>query len=121
MEKQTDFSKMIGTPYKDGGRTLDGLDCYGVVLMAAKQRGKYLRDVRYENHAIELSQELAPTLNVEKIDRPEKDAIIEMIVGREIHVGFCIDEKTFLHATKNQGVRISRIGSLPIKNIYRIV
>jgi cell wall-associated NlpC family hydrolase len=120
MGKETDFSDMIGVPYKDGGRDLSGFDCYGATIEAAKRRGKTLRDVRYKNHAPELADENAPTLNVEKIDAPEEDALIEMIFNGELHIGFCIDEKTFLHATKNQGVRISRIGVIPVKNFYRI-
>lgn len=114
------FSDMIGVPYKDGGRDLKGMDCYGAVLEAARRRGKPLRDVCYTNHAPELADENAPTLNVEKINAPEKDALIEMIFNGELHIGFCIDEKTFLHATKNQGVRISRIGAIPVRNFYRI-
>lgn len=121
MGKETDFSDMIGVPYKDGGRDLNGLDCYGAVIMAAKRRGKTLRDIRYTDHNPNLAHEFAPTLNVELIEKPEPDALIEMVCGYELHIGFCIDETTFLHATRSQGVRISRIGCIPAKNFYRIV
>ncbi len=112
---------MIGVPYKDGGRDLNGLDCYGAVIVAAKRRGKILNDVCYTNHAPELAEEYAPTLNIKKIEKAEPDALIEMVSGNELHVGLCLDDTTFLHATRKQGVRISRIGSIPIKNYYRIV
>jgi cell wall-associated NlpC family hydrolase len=121
MDEAKDFSDMIGVPYKDGGRDLTGFDCYGSTIEAARRHGKILRDVKYTSHAPELADEYAPTMNVVKIDAPEKDAVIEMNYKGSLHIGFCLDEKTFLHSTKNQGVRISRIGSIPVKNFYRIV
>lgn len=118
--EQTDFSDMIGVPYKEGGRDLTGFDCYGLTIFAARRRGKKLRDINERSHAPELVQEYAPTMNVEKISGPEKDAVIEMRYGNELHIGFCLDDKTFLHTTKTQGVRISRIGVIPVINFYRI-
>ena len=115
-----DFSDLVGKPYGAGGRGPDFYDCYGLVIEAARRSGKPLRDVVYSDHALELSDKYAPTLNVEKISGPEKRAVIEMEYKGEIHIGFCLDEKTFIHTTSIQGVRISRIGVIPIRNFYRI-
>lgn len=120
MSEMSEFADLIGIPYKDGGRGQGGYDCYGLVIEAARRRGLHLRDVVYNNHSPELVYEYAPTMNVMRIDGAEKNAIIEMVSGDELHIGFCVNEKTMIHATRNQGVRLSRIGALPVTNFYRI-
>ena len=120
--KDLDIIDLIGIPYKENGRTKEsGFDCYGLAIEVEKRLGKQLIDVQYENHDIELSSEYAPLLNVKKCNSIYQGVILEMHVKNELHIGVAINNKQFIHATRNQGVRISLISSYPIINKYEVV
>ena len=112
---------LIGIPYKAHGRTKeDGFDCYGLAIEIERRLGKELRDIDYQFNDPKLSEEYAPTLNVKKTDKIEIGNLIEMTFNSELHIGIIISDTTFIHATRNQGVRISRIGAIPYKAIYEV-
>ena len=116
------LNDLIGVPYKDGGRDLSGLDCYGTVLLYEREfKHKNLIDVQYDNHNIELSNEFAPLLNIKKTDSIYDGVILEMHVKNELHIGVAISSKLMIHATRNQGVRISSIAAYPIVNKYEVL
>lgn len=110
---------LIGVPYKDHGRDMAGLDCYGLAIEVARRYGYELRDVYYSNHDISLSAQHAPTLNVTRIDGPKPGALIEMHLQDELHIGVCLNKREFIHMTRT-GCRINRIGTLPIRGFYGI-
>lgn len=116
------FADLIGVPYKEHGRDLSGLDCYGcgilAVYIACK---KHLRDVVFEKNSIELEDILLPTLNVIPTNKIEPGNILEMTFFNELHIGVVIDSKRFIHATKNQGVRISQISCWNIRAMYKVI
>ena len=91
------FDDLLGVPYKDHGRDKNGYDCYGLAIEAARRFGYKLDDVIYDDHALELSDEYKPTLNVTPIDKPRAGALIEMKCGDELHVGICINSREFIH------------------------
>lgn len=111
------INDLIGVPYKDHGRSLDGMDCYGLAIEVMRRYGYELRDVIYEDHALELADENAPTLNITPIDAPREGALIEMQYNNELHIGVCISKKEFIHMTRT-GCRINHIGSIPIRGLY---
>ena len=116
------LADLIGVPYKDHGRDLDGLDCYGCGILAEYILvRKKLKDALYDKNIPELEQQLVPTLNVEKTDVIERGNILEMTLFNELHIGVVIDSKTFIHATRNQGVRISNINAWNIQSIYKVI
>lgn len=116
------LADLIGVPYKDNGRDLAGLDCYGLAIIAVYLISKKrLRDIVYNNHNAELSDKFAPTLNIKKTSTPAPSNIIEMTFNNEIHIGVIINEREYIHATRNQGARISLIKCAPIKNIYEVI
>lgn len=120
--KRLTLADLIGIPYKDKGRSLAGLDCYGLAIAAAYIiTGKALKDVIYENHAAELADEFAPTLNIKKTDEIKPGNLVEMTFNNELHIGVIVDKKTFIHATINDGVRVNNLRNAPIKNIYEVV
>lgn len=121
MFKNIDISDLIGVPYKENGRSLEGLDCYGLAIEVEKRIGKNLIDVYYNNHNIELSDEYSPLLNIRKIVNVYPGALLEMHIGSELHIGVAITKDLMIHATKNQGVRISKINAYPITNIYEVI
>lgn len=115
-----DVSDLIGIPYKDKGRDKSGYDCYGLVIECEKRLGKKLNDVVYDNHDIKLAQENVPTLNLVKTDIIKEGTVIEMHGCGELHIGFALDQKRMIHATTNQGVRISLINPRLIANLYEV-
>lgn len=116
------FTDLIGVPYKDNGRTKEeGFDCYGLAIEVEKRLGNNLDDVIYSDHRIEHLQENLPTLNVEPTDKIELGTIIQMTFFGEIHIGVAINDRMFIHATYNQGVRISPIKVYEIQGLYKVV
>lgn len=108
---------LIGVPYKEHGRDKTGFDCYGLVIEISKRCGKNLPDVFYENHDLELSSEYAPLLPVKETNQIKEGVLLEMESNNALHIGIAINEKEMIHATK-RGVRINRIGTLPLRKIY---
>lgn len=116
------LADLIGVPYKNHGRDLSGLDCYGCGILAVYIIiKKHLKDVFIKKNSIELEEELLPTLNVEKTNKIEPGNILEMTLLDELHIGVVIDSDRFIHATTNQGVRISRISNWKIRAIYKVI
>ena len=111
------INDLIGVPYRDHGRSLDGMDCYGLAIEVLRRYGYELRDVLYNTHDLELSAENIPTLNVTPLNKAREGAILEMEFNNEIHVGVCINDREFIHMTRT-GCRINRIGSIKIRGIY---
>lgn len=112
---------LIGVPYKANGRDLTGLDCYGLVIEVEKRLGKNLIDVWYDNHNIELVDEYAPLLNIRETNSIYRGVILEMHTEGGLHLGVALDSKTMIHATINQGVRISRIGYWTVIKKYEVI
>ena len=111
------INDLIGIPYKEHGRSSDGMDCYGLAIEVMRRYGYKLNDVVYENYDLELSAENIPTLNLTPIDAPREGAILEMQYNNELHIGVCISKKEFIHMTRT-GCRINHIGTIPIRGIY---
>ena len=116
-----EYADLIGVPYKERGRGLGGMDCYGLVLECCARMGKPMRDVMYNDCALELAKEHAPTLNVRKSNQDFAGALVEMRCQDELHIGVSLGNGTFLHATRAQGVRVSRLGVFPIINYYEVI
>ena len=113
-------SDLIGIPYKEHGRDKSGYDCYGLVIECEKRIGKTLNDVVYDNHDIQLADANTPTLNVIKTEILKEGTIIEMHHKNELHTAFALDKKRMIHATTNQGVRISLINLKLVANLYEV-
>lgn len=122
MLKPLDVSDLIGIPYLTNGRTKEeGFDCYGLAIEVEKRFGKELIDVVYQDHNIRLSDEFAPLLNIKKTDFIIGGTLLEIHIGEELHIGVAINKREFIHATTNQGVRISPIGAYKIYAKYEVI
>lgn len=115
-----DVSDLIGIPYKDGGRDKTGYDCYGLCIEVEKRLGRTLEDVIYENHDEALANKYVPTLNLHKTDFIKEGALLEMERNGELHIAVALDERTMIHATTNQGVKISPVYTKMLRNIYEV-
>ena len=116
----TDVSDLIGKPYIPHGRGKDGYDCYGLTVEVLKRMGLSLRDIESSEADISELGMYGSTLNVRKTERTKEGVILAMQYENELHLGVCLDEKSFIHATRN-GVRISRIGVFPVINKYEVI
>lgn len=122
MVQPLDYSDLIGVPYLTNGRTKEeGFDCYGLAIEVEKRFGKTLIDVVYQDHNIRLSDEFAPLLNIKKTDSIIGGTLLEIHIGEELHIGVAINKRDFIHATTNQGVRISPIGAYKIHAKYEVI
>lgn len=112
---------LIGIPWKLHGRDKSGYDCYGLAIEVEARLGKTLQDVYYEDNNAELCSGKASTLNVKPTKKIEVGNILQMTFNNELHIGIVISPSTFIHSTRNQGVRISRIGAIPYSQVYEVV
>jgi cell wall-associated NlpC family hydrolase len=118
---------LIGCKYKPHGRTIEeGLDCYGVALIVLEREGIHLPDVFYSDTERETSREVMRILEQgiphEKLDKPEKNCVIELnVLGEPSHIGVYLGDGEFIHSTK-YGVAVEplRRWEKRVKGYYRI-
>jgi hypothetical protein len=118
---------LVGIKYKPHGRTkAEGLDCYGVALIVLKREGLHLPDVFYIDTGRKTSHELIQILKHGiphvKLEKPEKNCIVELTVcGMPSHIGVYLGGGEFIHATK-YGVAVEplRRWEKRVKGYYRI-
>ena len=125
-----DVADLIGVPFVEFGRDIkNGLDCYGLAIEVERRLGKTLKDVALEKFDREKVERTAPTLNVKKLrlDEISEGVILEFygLQDKRLHIAVALDKKTFIHATENQGVRISSFASsrtyLKLANVYEVI
>ena len=116
-----DVSDLIGVPYLENGRTADGLDCYGLAIEVERRAGKKLNDIAYSYNYAELLDEVLPSLNVKETGEPREGALVVMTIKRELHVGVFLNNRQFIHATRNQGVRISDIKLFNNFKVFEVI
>ena len=118
---------LVGVPYKDHGRGMGGMDCYGLAIEVLRRAGIILPDVIYPDTEIETNKIVMQTLENgipnTKLDRPEEGAIVEILVmGQPSHVGVCLGNGLFIHALKKIGVVIEPLDRYrhKTKGFYRV-
>lgn len=112
------YSDIVGTPFKYGGRTTAGIDCYGVVLEFYKRKGIELTDPE-KHREIALSGNKADdsvladyTVTWQEITNgsyQEGDVLVveSGMCKAGVHCGVYLQGDRFLHATEKYGVIIS--------------
>lgn len=120
-------SKYLGVPFKNGGRTLDGLDCYGLVVCIFADRKITLVDAekpydtkwsfKGENYLIENAwRDWVEVVNPRILDL----ICFDNSNGVGYHIGVCFGDGSFIHTTK-AGTVISRVATcgMKIRGFYR--
>lgn len=109
------ITKYLGIPYKNMGRDLEGLDCWGLVLCIYKDiYGIDLPDL--ENYEADWSYKGKDyimdryTKDWERVEKPQEFDIILMknFKGIANHTGVMLNSKDFIQCTK-AGVNLSKI------------
>ena len=122
------FDRFVGIPYQDRGRSLVGLDCYGLVRLVYRE----LRGIDLPSHA-ERYRTAADEVAIAALIAGELDPWDEIAPGDEIafdavliregrfarHVGLVVTPGLMLHVEAGETSRIERYGSGALK--YRIV
>jgi cell wall-associated NlpC family hydrolase len=118
---------LVGVKYKPHGRSIEeGLDCYGLALIVLEREGIRLPDVfDYDidkKDKSDVKEILKQGIPHEKLDKPEKNCIIELTVcGMPSHIGVYLGDGEFIHATK-YGVAVEplRRWEKRVKGYYRV-
>lgn len=113
------FSHLIGIPFIPGGRTLDGLDCWGVVIEVFKITSPDIIipevNVSYNDGSFAINNEADIIKNsFIKIISPKIPSIMAIKHHDPIyinHVGVYIGEGKFIHSRVKTGVIIDRVDS----------
>lgn len=107
---------LIGKPYAIHGRGPDAYDCYGLAIEVCSRLGLHLEDAFYDElgNGVEerLIDETKASIQAIKVDVPGLGVIVELkIAGEPRHIGVCLGDGTFIHATQKIGVRTSELSA----------
>jgi cell wall-associated NlpC family hydrolase len=96
------FSQWKGTPYKFGGQDRNGVDCSGFVYLTFRTRFG-LELPRSTDEQVEIGRDVTG-----KLLQPG-DLLFFRIGFFDRHVGIYLDNKNFIHASKDRGIMISSL------------
>ena len=104
------YDDLLNIPFKKFGRDKNGFDCYGVVMECCKRAGTPLKDLYgdiVDLPADKVNNYINGGLNVRKISKARKGALVYSIYHGNAHVGYLVERDKVLHATIDKGVKIS--------------
>jgi len=119
MIKEIDIVKYLGIPYKHGGDSMDGLNCYGLIkLFYMQEFNVELFDYRYEENwdkkGFNYIQEKYRS-QWQKVDKPTPYCGVGFrLPGHSIehHLGIILpDLNSFLHSPLNQESRVESLAN----------
>jgi len=123
----------LGIQYVDFGRTKEGLDCWGLCYLIAKEKFNYELPV-FSNHYASASdgESVSDLVESEKLKQWDKidinkyeegDIIVFRVAGFPCHVGTFIGKNKFIHILKGSEVTIESLDSIVWRNridgVYR--
>lgn len=113
--------KYVGIPFVSGGRTEQGLDCYGLIRLIHLNEYNIELPLLNENYEDALNAEetkdlfgkYIPVILGHKIELPEEKAICLMRTSNRLltHVGMYAGDGFIIHARNKTGVVCERINS----------
>lgn len=115
MNKIIDIDDLIGVNYVSNGRSLKGLDCYGLAIEVSKRFGHKMPDLieaRNDDRDFEKCLKKGIALaNVKEIDYPEEEGDIiffKNFQGVQDHIGVFLGDGLFIHCNAH-GVHVERL------------
>ena len=106
------YDDLIGIPFRDGGRDMTGLDCWGLVRIIYDRIGIDLPDyhIAAANEPAVNAKMMDQEAQWQRLDHPEMGAVVLIAngaCGRANHVGVYIGDGRMIHAYAYSGVAIS--------------
>ncbi len=125
------INSYVGLPFLDGGRTREGVDCWGLVrLIYDQERCLYLRDYSHDYDSV-LSEKVEELVRQEKgrwmnVQNPQEfDVVAFNVFGRPTHVGIVVGTGQFLHSPEGDFTRVERftdrVWKRRVEGFYRYV
>ena len=111
------IERVVGIPWKEGGHTHDGCDCYGLVRLWYRTiLGVHLPPHDPQDTLLARSRRFW-----KKVDEPEEHDIV-LVEERDgsLHVGIVVGNGLVLHADKKIGSIVSRIPESSVLGYYRL-
>ena len=115
-----DYSQI---PYKDGGRTREGVDCFGLVMLVHRECfGRIIPDICYNSAEdcvvnARLVDVHAATINARRTHCPEPgDLVLMRVGGQASHVGIYVAPQSVMHALAGFGVICQRISASLVRH-----
>ena len=110
--------RYIDLPYADKGRTVDGLDCWGLArLIYRDQLGIELPSYLEGYTSAEEAAEVAALIEENKplwheVARPQPfDLVALRLKGHPMHCGVCVGQGRFIHVMLGTNVTVERLDS----------
>jgi len=127
---ELDVSEYSSIPFREKGRDINGVDCWGIVYLIYRDRlGVELPVYTDQYKNTEDEKELSALINNEKlswveVEEPEMfDVLVLRLKGRPMHVGLYIGNGRFIHCMENVGTTVEKMNSMAWKDrllgIYR--
>lgn len=116
---------LIGIPYVPRGRTLKGLDCWGLALVVMDRFGVQVQDVLAwaDDESVKAQQAQMPSerwiaerfKGWRRIEKPEPGCavVFKNVDGSAVHIGIMVDEQYFIHTMRRTGSVITRLAREP--------
>ncbi|MGN0952814.1 MAG: C40 family peptidase [Megasphaera elsdenii] len=97
------YQDLVGIPFVDGGRTLQGFDCWGLVRYIYGQRGIQLPEYPIDPKdrvAVHRAMEAGAASCWQKVQHPKEGDVVllELAIKCANHVGVYIGRGDFIHA-----------------------
>ena len=103
-----DCRELVGIPYKEKGRGVDGVDCLGLNLMVSRILGFDVPDWIYKGEEDNSNRETVRLgkegLRAERLNFPVEGCYIEFSCIDRFHTGVYIGDGKFIHASKSAGM-----------------
>ena len=118
------YNDLIGVPFKRGGRSKAGMDCFGIVAECCRRAGKPINDPFAELDAsIPLEEALAirrRAINAVEADAPAVGRIAVTEHGGMSHVGYIVARGRVLHAVEGGGARVSPLACFRSPRFFEV-
>ena len=118
MPDKIDVRKYLGIPFKHNGRSMDGVDCLGLMLLVLRDAGVNLPNDDglpitprwYDTDPQRIVRGLERYgRRIDVAELQPLDLVVFCFHGKPRHTGGMIDRSRFIHIRENQSVSIARL------------
>lgn len=120
-----DISDLLSVPFVDRGRDLNGLDCWGLVMVVMKKFGYDYPDFDIsckDSQSASDSRKNSFLENKFRLVKAQPGSVVGLYLDRTAptlvaHFGVCLDHRKFIHILETRGVLVSDLQHPFFKNI----